>query len=58
MNRWIRVIVLMAIAAYCAYGFAATFEPLESGTPWVWRIGYGLVGVICFTGALSRIRRS
>jgi hypothetical protein len=57
VNRWILAALLLVIAAYCAYGFAATFEPFDDGTPWAWRIGYGIVGVICFTAALSRIRR-
>lgn len=57
MNRIVVVIVLLAVAAFCVFGFAATFEPMDSGRPLAWRIGYGVVGVACLMGAMRRARQ-
>jgi hypothetical protein len=57
MSRILGVIVLLAIAGFSAFGFAATFEPIDSGSRLAWRIGYGLVGVACLVAAWRRARR-
>ena len=41
MVRILLVLVFLAVAAFCAFGFAASFEPLERGRQLVWRIVYG-----------------
>ena len=43
-------LVLLAIAAFCVFGFMATFEPpADANKPL--RVIYGLVGVGCLAGA-------
>lgn len=52
MPRIARVLVatvLLAIVAFCAFGFLATFEPPGFVAM---RIGYGIVGLACFGGAV------
>lgn len=51
MNRIIRIVialVLLAVAAFCAFGFLATFEP-PSHIPL--RVAYGCIGLACLAGA-------
>jgi hypothetical protein len=55
-------ILLLALAAFCLFGFLATFEP--SNTPgmfWAFRIGYAIVGIGCVVGVcvliLKAVRR-
>jgi len=38
-------IVLLLIAAFCAYGFLASFEPSPRAV--YFRVGYALVGLFC-----------
>jgi hypothetical protein len=55
MNATARIAVaifLLAIAAFCGFGFLATFEPLDRGTQLFWRIVYGLVGLACLAQIL------
>lgn len=54
--RWIAVLVLLAIAGFCVVGFMATFEPMEGRSPWGWRIGYGVVGILCLARASYWLR--
>jgi hypothetical protein len=37
--------VLVLPTLFCLYGFAATFEPLDAGTQWTFRIGYSVIGL-------------
>lgn len=46
--RVMAALVLLGLAAFCAFGFLATYEP--PGSPLL-RIMYGLVGALCLTGA-------
>ena len=42
---------LLAIAAFCVFGFMATFEPTDRTTEFLaFRIGYAVVGVGCLLG--------
>jgi len=53
MNRAARVmwsLVLLAVLAFCVFGFMATFEPLDVSTQVVWRGIYGLTAVACLGG--------
>ena len=44
-------LLLLAVAAFCLFGFLATFEPTDRpGQFLAFRIGYGVVGVGCLGG--------
>ena len=52
-------ILLLAVAAFCVFGFLATFEPTDKTTQFMAsRIVYGLVGVGCLVGVFVLILRS
>ena len=55
--RAVVVLAFLAIAAFCALGFVATFEPMEEGRQLGWRIGYGVVGLLCLARAFYWLRR-
>jgi len=44
-------LVLLAVAAFCVFGFLATFEPTDRAA-WsvAFRIGYAAVGIGCLVG--------
>ena len=49
-----RIIVplcLLTLAAFCVFGFLATYEPMEGGAL-AWRVGYGVAIVTCTCAAL------
>jgi len=44
-------LLLLAVAAFCGFGFLATFEPTDNVTQFMaFRIGYAVIGVLCITG--------
>ncbi len=44
-------LILLAVAAFCLFGFLATFEPTTNTTQFMmFRIGYAVVGVGCVAG--------
>jgi hypothetical protein len=44
-------LLLLAIAAFCVFGFMATFEPTDRTAEFLaFRSGYALVGVGCLVG--------
>lgn len=44
-------LLLLAVAAFCGFGFLATFEPTDNVTQFMaFRIGYGVIGVGCLVG--------
>jgi hypothetical protein len=44
--------LLLAVAAFCGFGFLATFEPTTNTTRFViFRIGYAVFGIGCLAGA-------
>ena len=44
-------LLLLAVAAFCVFGFMATFEPTDKTTQFMaFRIGYVVVGVACIIG--------
>ena len=51
MKRLVAILAslpLLAIAAFCVFGFMATFEPTDRTTEFLaFRIGYAVVGVGC-----------
>lgn len=49
-------ILLLLIAAFCAYGFLASFEPDPRAVQF--RVGYAVAGLLCLIGvAVLYIRR-
>jgi hypothetical protein len=42
--RFLKSIAFISIAAFCGFGFMASFEP---GNSPLWKAGYGLLGVYC-----------
>ena len=43
--KLLAALALVAVAAFCGFGFLATFEPGPNVV--AWRIGYSLVGLSC-----------
>jgi hypothetical protein len=41
-------LLLLAVAAFCVFGFLATFEPTDNAI--AFRIGYAVIGVGCLVG--------
>jgi hypothetical protein len=52
--RLVAAVLLVALAASCAYGFVASFEP---GDFLIFRIGYPLVGLLCLAAAVYLVRK-
>ena len=49
-------LALLAVFAFCVFGFFASFEPMDSpALPW--RIGYSVLGLLCLGGAFKLLRR-
>ena len=48
-------LLLLAVAAFCVFGFLATFEP---GQFMAFRIGYSVVGLGCIAGVILLIVNS
>jgi hypothetical protein len=44
------MVVLLAILAFCVFGFSATFEPMDATKQWMWRVVYGVIGLACVGG--------
>ena len=47
LRLWL-ALMLLPVAAFCGFGFLATYEP--PGYP-VLRLAYGILGVSCLVGA-------
>ena len=41
-------LLLLAVAAFCVFGFLATFEPTANAL--VFRVGYTVIGLGCLVG--------
>ncbi len=46
-------VLLLSLAAFCVFGFLATFEPTDHAV--AFRIGYALIGLSCLTGSALQI---
>jgi len=54
----IGTLALLPIAAFCLFGFAATFEPTSTpGVFLAFRIGYAVIGLGCLAGVIALIAR-
>ncbi|MFP6703703.1 MAG: hypothetical protein VB861_18285 [Planctomycetaceae bacterium] len=52
-------LLLLAVSAFCGFGFLATFEPLENPAEGiVFRIGYGVIGSAAILGIVLLIVRA
>jgi hypothetical protein len=46
-------VLLLCVAAFCVFGFLATFEPTNNpGQFMAFRVGYSVVGVGCLAGVI------
>ncbi|NQU49730.1 MAG: hypothetical protein HQ519_13850 [Planctomycetes bacterium] len=55
--KFLLLLVLLGVAAFCGFGFAATFEPIEQSQQLMWRTTYGIVGlaaIACVTWILVK----
>jgi len=44
-------LILLAVAAFCGFGFLATFEPTDNAAQFMaFRIGYAVIGLGCSIG--------
>jgi len=50
-------LILLAIAAFCIFGFLATYEPDETLEYMAFRIGYAVIGLGCLAGIVALITR-
>lgn len=60
MNITLKIIgslALLAVLAFCVFGFMATFEPLDASTQLTWRVIYGLAGLASVGGIVFLLRR-
>lgn len=50
--RFLVAFALLALAAFCAFGLLATFEPARNpNAALAWRVGYGVGLLVCLRGA-------
>ena len=49
-------LLLLAISAFCVFGFLATFEPTDNAL--IFRVGYILIGLSCLVGIGFLIAKS
>jgi hypothetical protein len=50
------MVILLALIAYCIFGFVATFEPMDPAKAMTWRIIYGLGAMASVTAVAWNIR--
>ena len=56
MVRAASALLLILVALFCAYGILATFEPMEVGRQWTWRVIYSLGLLAASAGAICLLR--
>lgn len=56
MKLLLLLLGLLAVAAFCIFGFLATFEPTNNASEFLaFRIGYAVVGLGCVAGLIALI---
>ena len=55
MLRWCLAVVFAGASAFCAFGFLATFEPLDRATQLQWRMIYGVLGGGSLVGMMRMV---
>ena len=49
-------LILLPVAAFCLFGFAATFEPTDRTVEFMaFRVGYAVIGLGCLAGVVVLI---
>lgn len=48
-------LVALGLAAFCAFGFLASFEPSDS-LNWPWHVAYGILGISSLATALLPLK--
>lgn len=56
--RALGALMALGVAAFCTFGFLATFEPLNEGEAIKWRIGYAFGFLASASLLLVLLRRS
>ena len=56
--RALGVLMVLGVAAFCTFGFLATFEPLNDGEAIKWRIGYAFGFLASASRLFFLLRRS
>jgi len=52
-------VLLLGVAAFCVFGFLASFEPTDKpGVFLAFRIGYAIIGLSCLGGMFSLVVRA
>jgi hypothetical protein len=47
-------VILLGVAAFCVFGFLATFEPSNiPGLNFAFRVGYVVLGIACVSTAIA-----
>ncbi len=55
----IGLMMLLAVGAFCTFGFMATFEPTDNPRMFLaFRVGYAAVGLGCVVGTVFMIVKS
>lgn len=60
MNALLKVVItlpLLALLAFCGFGFLATFEPLPPQQQWMFRVLYFAVALAALVGLAKMWRR-
>lgn len=55
--RVIIVLLLLCVVAFSAFGFMASYEPIDDGSHLTWRIGYGIAIVASLFGVVRTLRK-
>ena len=55
--RILAALAFLALAAFCLFGFMASFEPSDAPR-WPWKIGYALAGIGAITASLRLFRQA
>lgn len=53
MARVLGCVLCLSIAGFCAFGFLASYEPMDAGTQAMWRTVYSVAGGAALVGALA-----
>lgn len=56
--RVFAALALVAVLAFCVFGFLASYEYSEASKRLPWQIGYGIIGLSCLSGAVLLLRPS
>jgi hypothetical protein len=55
--RILGAVLLLGLAAFCLFGFMATYEYSDASRRLPWQVGYGVGALICVAGAVALLWR-